>query len=79
MKIIVVNEVGAEPRLMHDDVACVSPFGSPADPAVSVPPPIEPIRSCPSASIEIELCLTSRVFGTIETDGTSTLPSSFIQ
>jgi hypothetical protein len=35
---IMVKGVSAEPRLTHLDVACVSPFSSPADPAMSVPP-----------------------------------------
>jgi hypothetical protein len=55
------QDTTAKPRLMHSDLACVSPFGSATDPAASVAP------------IEIELCWRTGVFGTTETVGISTV------
>ena len=60
------QDTTAEPRLMHRDVACVSPFGSPADPAASVAP------------IEIEVCWRTGVFGTTETVGISTVSARLV-
>ena len=60
------QDTTAEPRLMHRDVACVSPFGSPADPAASVAP------------IEIEVCWRTGVFGAAETVGISTVSARLV-
>ena len=60
------QDTTAEPRLMHRDVACVSPFGSTADPAASVAP------------IEIEVCWRTGVFGSTETVGICTFSARLV-